>query len=111
MCVRSQLLQRLVRDGFGGGVHAVLGDFVDAAGGGLNALAVEMIERNAALADGVALFDGLSDVGFGESRGFEQSAACCQLRGQRRSKTTAGSVRIVCLHAISTELDHFGAVK
>ena len=65
---RFKSIQRLalssVRGGFGGGVHAVLGDFVNAAGGGLNALAVKMIERNAALADGVALFDGFRDVGF-----------------------------------------------
>jgi hypothetical protein len=65
----------LVRGGFGGGVHAVLGDFVDAAGGRFNALTVEMIERDAAFADGIALFDGFGDVGFGKRGGFEKSAA------------------------------------
>src|SRR6266446_5783193 len=53
-----------VSGGFGGGVHAVLGDFVDAAGGRLDALAIEMIEGDAAFADGVALFDGFRDVSF-----------------------------------------------
>src|SRR5260370_9175195 len=57
--------QLSVRSGFGGGVHAVLGHFVDAAGGRLDALAIEMIEWDAAFADGVALFDGFGDVGFG----------------------------------------------
>src|SRR5260370_11602908 len=37
-----------VGGGFGGGMQAVLRDFVDAAGGRLDALAVKMIERDAA---------------------------------------------------------------
>ena len=57
---------------FGGGVQAVLGDFVDAAQGRLNTLAIEMIQRDAALAYGVALFDGFGDVGFCERSGFEE---------------------------------------
>src|ERR1700741_4350549 len=72
-----------VGGGFGGRVQAVLRDFVDAARGGLNALAVEMIERHAALADGVALFDRFGDVGLGKCGGFEQPPARCQLRGER----------------------------
>ena len=71
MCAKSRFLLRSVRGGFGGGVHAVLGDFVDTARGRLDALAVEMIERDTAFADGVALFDGLGDVGFREGGGFE----------------------------------------
>src|SRR5258707_11782024 len=62
---------QLVGGGFGGGVHAVLGDFVDTAGGRLDALAIEMIERDTAFADGVALFDGFGDVSFGEGSSFE----------------------------------------
>ena len=44
---------------------------MDTARGGLDALAVEMIEGDTAFADGVALFDGFGDVGFGESGCFE----------------------------------------
>src|SRR5690242_20058505 len=61
-----------VGSGFGGGVHAVLGNFVDAAGGGLNALAIEMIERDAALAHRIALFDSFRDVSLGQRGRFEQ---------------------------------------
>ena len=42
----------LVRAGFGGGVHAVLRNFVDAARGRLLVQAEKMIERPGALADG-----------------------------------------------------------
>src|SRR5712692_8964595 len=100
-----------VGGGFGGGVHAVLGDFVDAAGGGLDALAIEMIEGHAALADGVALFDSFGDVGFGERGGFEKRATGSELRGNSGRKGAAGSVGVVRFHAVAAELDHFGAVE
>src|SRR5260370_26637051 len=74
-----------VGGGFGGGMHAVLGDFVDAAGGGLDALAIEMIERNAAFADGIALLDPFGDVGLRQGSGLEQSAACAERSGKRRA--------------------------
>ena len=70
-----------MRGGFGGGVHAVLGHFVDAAGGGLDALAIEMIEGHTAFADRVALFDCFRDVGFGECGRFDQRARRSKLRG------------------------------
>jgi len=72
-----------VGGGFGGGVHAVLGNFVDPARGRFDALAVEMIEGDAAFADGVTFFDGFGDVGFRKRGGFEQAASGGQLRGQR----------------------------
>jgi len=54
----------LVGGGFGGGMHAVLRDFVNAARGGLYALAVEMIERDTAFSDRISFFNRLHDVGF-----------------------------------------------
>src|SRR5229473_2630716 len=90
-----------VGGGFGGGVHAVLGDFVDAAGGGLDALAIEMIEGDTAFADGVALFDGLGDVGFGEGSGFEQGAAGGELRRECGRKGTSRAMQGFFLHAVA----------
>lgn len=57
---------------FGGGVQAVLGDFVDAAQRRFDALAIEMVERNTALAYGIALFNGFGDVSFRQRRSFEE---------------------------------------
>src|SRR5690348_7583073 len=74
---------RSVSGGFGGGMQAVLRHFVDAAGRRLDALAIEMIERDAALADGVTLLDSHGDVGLGQSSGFEERAAGSELRGER----------------------------
>src|SRR5882762_7784424 len=79
--VAGDCCELLVGGGFGRGVHAVLGDFVDAAGGRFDALAVEMIERNAAFSDGVALFDGFGNVGFGERGGFQEGATGSEHRG------------------------------
>jgi len=67
----SDCCELLVGGGFGGGVHAVLGNFVDAAGGRLDALAEEMIERQAAFSDSVGFFDSFGYVNFGECGGFE----------------------------------------
>src|SRR5436309_6880310 len=100
-----------VGGGFGGGVHAVLGDFVDAAGGRLDALAVEMIERDAALANGVAFFDGFGDVSFGERRSFKKSARGGQLRSDGGRKGAASSVRVVRFHPVAAKLNHLGAVE
>src|SRR5206468_9577680 len=78
-----------VGGGLGSGMQAVLRHFVDAARRRLDALAVEMVERNASLADGVTLFDGFGDVRFRERRGFEQRAAggeLCGERGRKRSE-------------------------
>ena len=90
-----------MRGGFGGGVHAVLRDFVDAAGGRLNALAIEMIEGDAAFADGVALFDGLGDIGFGQRGGFEEGASRGKLSGKCGGKRTARAVQSLFLDAVA----------
>jgi hypothetical protein len=78
------LLEFLVGAGFGGGVHAVLRDFVDASRGGFLVNAVEMIERAWALSDGITFFDGLGHIRFSEQHGFPQRAAAGKLRGNRR---------------------------
>src|SRR6266851_3783204 len=88
-----------VGGGFGGGMEAVLRHFVDAARGCLDALAIEVIERGAALADGIALFDGFGDVRFGESGRFEQRASGGKLRGKCRGKRAAGAVQRLFFHA------------
>ena len=50
--------------GFGGWVHAVLGDFVETAGGRLDFVAIKMVERDSTFADRIALLDGFRYVGF-----------------------------------------------
>lgn len=45
-------------------MQAVLRDFVDAAQGWLDALAVKMVEGDASLADRVGLFNGLHYISF-----------------------------------------------
>jgi hypothetical protein len=76
----STLFDFLVGAGFGGGVHAVLRDFVDAARGRFLMNAVKMIERAGTLSDGETFFDGLGHVRFGEQHGFPQRAAAGKLR-------------------------------
>src|SRR6266567_4754001 len=90
-----------VGGGFGGGMQAVLRDFVDAAGGGLYALAVKMIERDAAFSDRVALLNGFGDVSLRQGRRFEQRAARRKLCGKRRSKGAARPVGVLGLHALA----------
>jgi hypothetical protein len=51
-----------VGGGFGGGVHAVLGYFVDAAGGRLDLLAEKMIQRETAFSNGVGFFNGFRHI-------------------------------------------------
>lgn len=60
-----------VRGGFGGGVHAVLGDFVEAAGGRLYLVAIKMVERNSTFANRVALLYRFRYVGFSEGGSLE----------------------------------------
>ena len=55
--------------GFGGGVHAVLRNFVEASRGRLDLVAIEMIEGDSAFANGVAFLDCLGYVGFGQRGG------------------------------------------
>jgi hypothetical protein len=57
--------------GFGGGVHAVLRDFMEATGGRLDLVAIKMVERDSTFADGVALLDGFGYVGLSEGGGLE----------------------------------------
>jgi len=63
---------------------------------------VEMIEGDAAFADGEALFDGFRDVCFGESGGFEQRAASSKLRGKCRGKGAACTVQGLFFHAVAS---------
>jgi hypothetical protein len=62
----------LVGSGFGGGVHTVLRDFVDAAQGLLLVEAEELIERAGAFADCIGALDGFGDVSLRKDYGFAQ---------------------------------------
>jgi len=57
--------------GFGGGVHAVLGDFVETARGRLDLVAIKMVERDSTFADSVTLLDSFCYVGLSEGGGLE----------------------------------------
>ena len=70
-----------MRGGFGGGMHAVLWDFVDAAGWGFLVEAIELIERAGAFADLVGLLDGLGDVCLCEDHGFAKLLSAGELCG------------------------------
>ena len=74
----------LVSAWFGGGVHAVLGNFVDAARGRFLVDTVEMIERARAFSDSITLFDRFRHVRFREQHGFPQRAPAGKLRGNSR---------------------------
>jgi hypothetical protein len=83
-----------VRAGFGGGMHAVLRDFVDAPRWRFLVNPVEMIERAGSFADGETLFDGFCYVGFCEQYGFPQRATAGKLRGDGRCERASLSMRI-----------------
>ncbi len=61
----------LMSSGFGGGVHAVLGDFVETARGRLDLVAIKMVERDSTFADSVTLLDSFCYVGLSEGGGLE----------------------------------------
>jgi len=100
-----------VRGGFGGGMQPVLGHFMDAARRRLDALAIEMVERNAPFADGVTLLDGFRDVGFGQRGRFEQRTAGSELRCERGRKGAAGAMRVFDLYLVGREVSHFPAFE
>ena len=49
----------------------MLRDFMEAAGGGLDLMAIKMVERDSTFADGVALLYGLRYVSLCEGGGLE----------------------------------------
>jgi len=74
ICVHLWIRFFLVRAGFGGGVHSVLGNFVDAARGRFLVDAIKVIERAGAFSDRVAFFDRFCHIRFGEQDRFAQRA-------------------------------------
>ena len=60
-----------MRGGLGGRVHAVLRDLVQAASGRLDFVAIEMVEGDSALANGVGFLDRLRDVSLGQGGGLK----------------------------------------
>ena len=89
--------------GFGGGMHAVLRDFVKAAGGWLDLVAIEMVERSSALADRVTLFDCFRDIGFGERRSFKQRTPSGKMRSDSAGEGAAGAVQSFFLTLVTRE--------
>ena len=80
--------------GLGGGVHAVLGHFVDAARCLLLIKAEQLVERAGAFADGVGVLDGLGDVGLREDHGFAEIYSTAELRDNGGRKCAARAVRV-----------------
>jgi hypothetical protein len=101
ICVHPWFQFALVRAGFGGGVHAVLWDFVNAAWGRFLVRTIKMIERAGTFSDRVTFFDCFRHVGFGEQDGFAQRTAAGQLRGNRRRERASRSVRIFTFQMIA----------
>jgi hypothetical protein len=79
---------------FGGGMQAVLGDFVYAARWRLLVEAEEMIQRARPLADGIGFLDCLGDVSFCQRYRLGQRAPASKLRGNCRGKRAPGTVRV-----------------
>ncbi len=100
----------LVGAGFGGGVHAVLRDFVDAASGRFRVDAVKMVERAGAFADGETFFDGFGHVRFGEQDGFTHGTPAGELSSNGRCECASRSVRVFTLDVIAAEAQDFRAV-
>src|ERR1700730_17917829 len=88
-------------------MHSVLRHFVDAAGGWLDLLPEEMIQRQTAFSDGVGFLDSLGHIDFGERGGFQQSAPGCQLSGKRGGKRAACSVKLIFVGLFTCERYEF----
>ncbi len=65
--------------GFGGGMHAVLRDFVNAARGRLDLLAEKMIQRQTAFSNGIGFLDRFGYIDLGERSRLRQSSPGRQL--------------------------------
>src|ERR1700722_9936720 len=101
----------LVGAGFGGGMHAVLGGFVDAARRRFLVNAVKMIERAGAFADGKTFFDLFRHVGFGEQHGLAQRATAGKLRGNGGGECASRAVRVFAFEVIAAETQHFRSIE
>lgn len=73
----------LVRGGFCGGMHAVLGDFVDAAKRLFLMKAEELVQRTCTFADLIRLLDCLGHIGLCQDYSLAELLAACQLRQDR----------------------------
>ena len=67
--------------GFGGGMQAVLGNFVNAAERRIEMDTIEVIQWAGAFADVKTVLNGLGYVGLGKHDGVAQGAAGSELRG------------------------------
>src|SRR3989338_8211009 len=74
-------------------------------------LAVEVVDRPLALADGVAPFNGLAHVGLGQHDGVVELAAEGEVGGNGGGKGAAGAVGVLRLHALAAEGRARGAVE
>jgi len=79
---------------------------VNAPGGGARCVAIEMIERDTALADRVALSIAFRNVSLGKCSGLEQSPSRCQLRGLAPRQKYAGAVQVILVGLLSGQRYH-----
>src|SRR5580658_8837249 len=92
------------------GMHAMLRDFMNAAGRRLGMAAIEVVQRAGTFANRKTVCDGLGDVGLGKHGRFAQPVPGSQMRGDGRSEGAAGPVRVLVLDVFSAEDEHIVAV-
>lgn len=71
---------RSVRGGFCGGMHSVLGNFVDASRRWFLMKSEQVIEGSCPLAGRIRFFDGFGDICFGENHSVPKMLASGELR-------------------------------
>src|SRR5712675_48392 len=86
--------------GFGRGMHAVLGNFVDAALRRLLMGAVEMVERTGAFADGKSFLNRYGHIRFCEEHGLPQRTPASKLRGDCGCERAPRAVGVLALDVV-----------
>src|SRR5260370_2217221 len=87
-------------------MHAVVGDFVDAAGGRFDLVAIEMVERDSAFADGVGFLDRFRNVSLSQRGGFKQGAAGRKMSRNDAREGATSAVQAFYSALVSRERHH-----
>src|SRR5579859_6250005 len=90
-------------------MHAVLRNFVDAAGGGFLVEAIKLIEGTRSFADSVTFLDGFEDISLRENQRLLKLLPQRQLRGDRGGKRATGTVGVLAFHMIAAKRIHFAS--